>query len=499
MPWQRYVFDVALEIDETNIDPNTGLPLPAYNTIIIVVNRQQGKSELIFPVMIHRSIGFEQFGAQRILYTAQTADDSRKKWRDVHVARLEKSPFNTLFEPRLALNKEAILWVNGSAWSPGSTTAKTGGTGDTLDLGVIDEAWAADKRIEAAMRPAMLTRPSKQMWIMSMVPGISRAGTDESQYLRQKVKVGREAVLSGCRSGIAYFEFGAEEGMDPGDPATWWSCMPALGHTVSERAIQDDFQMMDLVDFCAEYLSWWPSEQRASWVAIRRASWEDREDPQSCIVGRPALAIDAEEDRNRAVIMSAGKRDDGDWHVELIEPGQQVPVDVEGMDWAVDRIIDIYDRQDALTVVIDPRGPAQSFIMPLRNRDIHVTTPNTLEIAAACGRFMDAVKPAPTEDDEDDLPAVRLWQLGQPELARSVASARKVVSGKNRTFTWERCEGSAELYGATLAMHGYEQHGLDDYDVRESVAAADDECPKCGAYPAYPGGPTYHYDDCERE
>ena len=169
MPWQRRAVDVALEID-----PETGLL--AYHTVILIVMRQNGKTEILLPVMTHRCTGFDSLGQQRILYTTQTGFEARKKWEDIHKARLERSPFKSLFTTRKRLNAEAFLWVNGSMWSPGSGTAKTGGTGDTLDLGIIDEGWAADAKRELAMRPAMMTRLSKQLWICSMVPGrIGRA------------------------------------------------------------------------------------------------------------------------------------------------------------------------------------------------------------------------------------------------------------------------------------------------------------------------------------
>jgi hypothetical protein len=499
MPWQRYVYDVALEIDEDKVD-RQGRPLPAYHTIIIVVMRQNGKTELIFPAMTHRVMAFDDFGPQRILYTAQTADDARKKWRDVHVARLLKSPYKSLFTPRLALNKEALLWVNGSSWSPASTTAKTGGTGDTLDMGVIDEAWAADRRREAAMRPAMLTRPARQTWIMSMVPGPSRASTAEAQFLRDKIALGREAVRNDVRSGIFYIEFGAEEGMDPLDPATWWSCMPALGHTIGESSIQDDLEVMDMLDFEAEYLSWWAQEKRAMWMAVPQLAWQRASDPESGIANRISLSIDAEEARDKAVIASAGLRADGNWHIEVVEPGQDIPAGTVGMGWVIDRACDIYEKNDALTITIDPRGPAQSFILPLRNRGVHVTTPNSLETAAACGALVDAIKEGRTgEPDGDKEPGKRAYHIGQPELARSLSTAEKVTSDRNRTFTWKRGEGSGEVWAVTLAMHGYEKRMTEDYDVRDSVAAADGECPGCGAYPSWDGGPTEHYDDCDRE
>jgi hypothetical protein len=51
-----------------------------------------------------------------------------------------------------------------------------------------------------------------------------------SAYLRGKVERGRR----GPGSTVAYFEWSAPTGSDPGDPQTWWGCMPALGHTMTE-------------------------------------------------------------------------------------------------------------------------------------------------------------------------------------------------------------------------------------------------------------------------
>src|SRR5690606_10800060 len=112
--------------------------------------------------------------------------------------------------------------------------------GETLDMGVIDEAFAQeDNRLEQAFKPAMITRDQPQLWYLST------AGTVKSTLLRQKVDTGRQVTLAQAELANAdvettdelracYFEWSAPPEIDPGDPATWWSCMPALGHTVKE-------------------------------------------------------------------------------------------------------------------------------------------------------------------------------------------------------------------------------------------------------------------------
>lgn len=469
MPWQRYVMDVALEVD------NDGLP--AYHTVILVVMRQNGKTELLLPLMTHRATGWGP--NQTILYTTQTASKAREKWQDIHVARLQKSPLAPMFTTRLRLNQEAMMWANGSKWSPGAATAKTGGTGDTLNLGIIDEAWSRpDNRTEVGMRPAMLTQPNRQLWICSMVPGAARASGIESMYLRQKMRAGRRLVEQGNTSGIAYFEWSAEAGLDPADPATWWSCMPALGtrdqvarreRTITEANVRADFESMELVDFCAEYLGWWPQETKPQWQFIKQATWEDLRDDESQIDSRVSFGVDISPDRRHAAIGVAGKRADGDWHVEVIEPGGKIPADVRDIDWLYPRLKELVDQHDPLAIVIDGKSPARSMLTPLAAAGYTVDTPNGLEVAAACSRFFDATGQVGGEGGDD---AIRVRHINQRSLNAAVAVASKMTSPTNGTFVYARTGGAgnlAPLYAVTLAMHGYEMNAASDYDILASV------------------------------
>ena len=193
MPWQQYVADVALEIN-----PTTGKL--QYREIILTVPRQSGKTTLLLAVMVHRTLGFGE--RQKVVYTAQTRNDARRKWEDEHLVILEQSPLVKLFDVRKTNGSEAIKWHNGSSHSITSTTEKAG-HGDTVDLGVIDEAFAQiDDRLEQAFKPAMITRPQPQLWV------VSTAGTNESVYLNHKVDMGRQQY-GNTEGAIAYFEWSA--------------------------------------------------------------------------------------------------------------------------------------------------------------------------------------------------------------------------------------------------------------------------------------------------
>src|SRR5262245_59567222 len=105
MPWQRHVVDVGLEL----------LPdgRPAYREVIVTVPRQCGKSILLLAVMLQRALGWPP--PQRILYSAQTGNDARKKlvedWEPIlnrHKSRLR------IRRVLRGMGNEGVEFFNGS-------------------------------------------------------------------------------------------------------------------------------------------------------------------------------------------------------------------------------------------------------------------------------------------------------------------------------------------------------------------------------------------------
>ncbi len=464
MPHQRLIADVALEID-----PDTGYL--AYDEVDVIINRQQGKTELSFPMMTHRCTGFtsalaewarrelghdvEDPGPQRVLYTAQRAEDARMKWKDIHVKRLQASPFGPRLTVRQRLAAETIFFPNGSTWSPGATTGKSGGTGDTLDMAFIDEAWAhKDSGTELSMRPAMLTRRWRQLWVMSMIPGISRAAPGSWPYLRQKRQNGRARVQAGINRGVCYMEWGAPPDADPADPATWWSSMPALGLKVPESAIRSDFEAMGLVDFCAEYLGWEPSATAAKWSVISQPTWRNLAVP--AVRGRYldpiALGVDAQPDLSSASIGMAALDVDGDTFVELIDRRP-------GLMWAVEALVRLAEHHGPCGIGIAAHGPAAPIIEPLRralldaNVDAELIVMQGPAVSAACRQFY-----AETGEIGEDVTGRRVHHIGQAELDRAVAGVAKYVYSDE--WRWMRAgEGGdvSPLYAVTLARAAGEE------------------------------------------
>jgi hypothetical protein len=391
MPWQRQVADVAMEVD-----PATGLL--AYREVVLTTPRQSGKTTLELAVLVHRC---RTWARSRVLYSAQDRIHAWAKWEDDHVAALERSPFADEFTVRYQRGDEAIRWRNGSRHGITAPGEKAGHS-DVLDVAVADEAWALeDSRLEQGVSPTMITRPQPQLWV------VSTAGTHRSAYLRGKLDAGRARVGTSQPSTVAYFEWSAVPGSEPGDPATWRSCMPALGHTVREATIAAEYERLDLADFCRAYLNWWPGEIPADWQVIAEANWLALADPGSAPVDPVSFAADVTPNRSAAAIAVVGARLDGLGHAEVVDHRP-------GTGWVVGRLVELADRWHPCAVVVDDTGPAGSLIAPLEAAGLEVVKPSTRARAAADSGFYDAVTDSQT-----------LRYRPHPALDAAVAGAAK--------------------------------------------------------------------------
>lgn len=455
MPHQQYVMDVALEID-----PATGKL--AYNDITVLMGRQQGKTTMVLPKIVHRALGFAA-SPQRILYTAQTSDKAREKWRDLYVAEVLRSPLAEVVQkgsPRLRLNAEQLAFNTGSTFVPVTPTAKTGGTGDTVDEAHIDEAWAfEDSAVEQAMSPAMVTRDQPQLWVESTAkrqPKGSPHNPKFAGYLRSRIAAGRARVEAGIIRDTAYFEWSAPTEADPQDPRTWWATMPAMGHTVTEDAMRAQFARMELPDFCAEFLGWWPSDAQLRWQVIAEKQWKKLADRRAKPGYPIAFGIDTNPDREMSAIVAAGPVGDF-WAVEVVEHGYQ-----PGSAWVVDRMVDLCRRWNPCGVAIPANGSAASLIPMLEAEGVPVKPMSGPEMARAYGLFIECAT-----DDET------LRHADQPELDTAMSLAWKKRVGSQTIFDWGSPGDISPVVAAAGALWSAQIYGPMhkelDYDVLRSV------------------------------
>jgi hypothetical protein len=423
MPWQQHVLDVALEID-----PETGLL--AYDEIGLTVPRQSGKTSIVMPMAAHRFLNRDFFlPRQQVLYTAQTRIAARQKWEKEFVADCEDSKrLQGKFVVRRAIGDETIRFPGTRGQLGIEAVKETSGHGGTLDIGYVDEAFAqVDDRLEQAFKPAMVTRPNSQFWV------VSTAGSSKSTYLRGKVERGR-ALASRLRHGVAYFEWSADDDTDPADVATWRSCMPALGITQTEAKIRSFFESMELGEFSRAFLNRWndhTTEQK-----IPAASWRGCLDRNAPIVGQPVFCVEVSWDRSHAAIVAAGFTASGLPAVEVVKYEA-------GTEWVLPWLQQ--RRGQYRCLVVDRSGPAGSLLPDLTAPGLFLDLKiaGTRDLAQACGALYDA---AVTE---------QLRHLGQAQLDLALSGA--LVRQLGDVWVWDRKASAVDvspITGATLALWG---------------------------------------------
>lgn len=244
LPWQRYVADIALEID-----PDTGELY--YTEIDLTIMRQCGKTMgWMFPWLVWRmTVVPHRLGRQQSLFTMQDRAKARKKLevdmapalRDregdfVEITNPKARPTKSTRQWKLGLNNgaEHLLFGRGNYLFI-ETPSATAGHSSTLDAAAIDEArFHRDDVVQQGVGPTMITRRDRQLLVTST------AGNHSSYYLYPKVVAGRKAVDAGRDSRTCYFEYSVPDDADIDDPLTWITYHPALGYTITYDAIRDE-------------------------------------------------------------------------------------------------------------------------------------------------------------------------------------------------------------------------------------------------------------------
>jgi hypothetical protein len=431
MPWQRYVADVALEIN-----PESGRL--HYRTVVITVPRQSGKTTLLLSLMVHRALSFGP--RQNIIYTAQTQLAAKKKFEEDHIPILEASPMAPYFKARYTNGSEQVKWKNGSRHTLTPPTEKAG-HGETIDFACLDEAFAqTDDRVEQALRPAMITRSEPQFYI------ISTAGTAKSLYLKGKVELGRTLVREDIDSKVAYFEWSAPDDSDPANPETWKACMPALGYTIDIEAIRSEHADMKLPEFRRAYLNQWSDQIPELWLVVSEQDWHDSLNLKSQIrEDSPlSLGVDFTPERSFGTLVVAGINQDDRIHVEIPSDETKGIYDhAPGISWIVPHVVEFYHRWKPV-VVIQQNSPAASLIPELEAKKVKVTVPSSAEYVGACGNIFDRIY------------SRGLAHTGQSPFVTALAGAHKLDLGEG-AWKWNRKAVTVDispLVAMTLAVWG---------------------------------------------
>lgn len=420
LPWQRQVAAITGEVD-----PDTGRM--AYPVVVVVVPRRAGKTLLSFATTLQRMAA----PGRLCWYTANARETAAKIFRDEWAPLVDLSPYwSARLRTRRSQGSEGFTdRASGSKvqlFAPTSTALHS----TNADLVVIDEGWAFDVAagadLEAGIRPAQLTRPQRQTWI------VSAGGTIDSTWLDEWMTTGRDAAESGRTDGVAYFEWGADPDDDPDDEATWWAAHPALGLTVPLEALREDHRSMDPAAFARSILNLWPRPSSSPASGISPARWAAAADLERAPTSRVVFAFDVAPDASGAAIAAAGDAGDGRCAVEVLEARP-------GTDWVVPTLTALRDRWKGAPIVADELVTAAVLADAARKR-LKVTALTAGTLTRACGGLVDA------------LAAGTLTHRAQGPLDAAVMAAHRRPVGDG--WAWSRRGSAADispLVAVTLA------------------------------------------------
>jgi len=411
LPWQKWLAIHALEI----IDEGDQWRF-RFRYVIILISRQNGKT--FFEVLLNI---FFLFGLQShlVLGTAQNLDTAVETFEDT-VAQVEDIPElkELLKKVNRGTGKRELLLESGDRYKVIAATRKARGL--SSDLIMMDELreqvnWEA----WGAISKTMMARPTAILF------GLSNAGDVSSVVLRH-LRMQAHAQLGdpdGIASGrknlggedidddtLGLFEWSASPDCELDDVEQWAQANPSLGYGfLTERALKSAMITDPEPIFRTECLCQWVESRLPE--PFPDGAWTGGVDPESNIDEASELfwGIDMSQDRKWTVIAVCGMREDGDYHVEIVE--RRI-----GTEWAIDWFRSRVGKYGGMKLSFQERGA------PVSGLAEQICTINGITRMAQGGpdltsgwtRFWDAIAACAP----DDVPrgGVKCYHLPQPVL-----------------------------------------------------------------------------------
>jgi hypothetical protein len=424
MGWQRYVADVALEVDAAGRF--------AYQLVVVTVPRQSGKSLLFGVVLDHRALVVPR---ARAWFTQQSGKHAVDWLLNEHWPLL--APFVPHVHLRRAAGSEHVKWVRSGGLIRPFPPTPDGLHSKVSDLVVVDEPWAFDlvhgRALDAAVVPTTATRPNAQVW------KVSTAGDAASTWWLGTVEAGRAAAAADRREGVAFFEWACPDHLDPTEPASWPLYHPAYGQTIGAEAMAGALEMLGPDEFARAYGNRWVSTtSRVIPLGAWRAAAEDGVELPG--PGEVALAFDVAIDRSDGVIVAGWRDGAAQGHVEIVDYR-------DGAGWIPERLAELVAKWRPSVVAYGEGGPAIDVADVARRAGVDVVPLSAKDYVAACLGFLEALTTEP--------PTVGVRR--HEALDAAAAGAARRAYGD--TWVWSRRQSGtsiAPLTAATVALWAFD-------------------------------------------
>lgn len=463
MPWQAYMLDVALEVDPNNlVRTRDALGRPVmqakfvHREVGLSICRQQGKTASVLALSAHRLMNWAK---QTVTYAAQNRISAHEKWEDDFVEAVLASVYKNRFRVRKRIGSEALICKETHSMMGVTSNTEKASHGDTLDLGLIDEAFShEDDRLEQAFGPAMITKPMAQKW------WLSAGGTERSLFLNRKRETGRAIIeaywrelMAGAEKipNVAYFEWFPDEEANRSLFETWLTCMPALCpeppcrcdpegkwlHTITEDVVRSELLTMDPAEFDRAYLNRTRKKTPPPDDNIPAKQWPG--------LGKPILVNRGEQPRHGAEIAFAvditPQRDHGSIAMYSIKDAKgytELVAFRPGVFWIAGALKALKDIHDPLAIGLDAAtgSPGATLLEQLleegfsrpegseKPRRGQLWVPSLHEYVAACGQMADDIRHGRLEHPDQRQLNVAVGGARTRPLGDAWALARKNAS-----------------------------------------------------------------------
>ena len=278
MGWQIHALEGMLMLDDDTGELH-------FREGLVSTARQNGKSVLLQAVVgWFLTDGARMRGRpQSVLSVANRLD--RAEAIHTAVAPILEAQYGA--KVTNAVGRKAVLMPDGSKWEVRAATPNL--HGGSYDLIVVDELFDIGSNcIDDALRPSMIARPNP------LLACFSTAGDEGSTVMIQMREMAVAEIDAGHCGDTYFAEWSMPPGVNPADEQWWGWANPALGTTVTVKALRAASKKES---FLRAHLNLWVSA-RGAW--LDPGQWADLETDAPMPAGG-ILAVDSSVDESRYV------------------------------------------------------------------------------------------------------------------------------------------------------------------------------------------------------
>lgn len=406
-PWQEWALKHSLEIVGDLGKPGWRF---RFRTVFFMVSRQNGKTELS---KVIASFFLNVLGVEAVFGTSLSMEKAEEVWEAV--IREQET------HPALAEEIQNIARRNGGkklvltglrTYKVGAPTRRAG-RGDSNDLVMLDEV--RELRDWETWSAAVASTNAKPN---GMTVCFSNAGDPDSIVLRQLRSQAIEKI-EGTKANdfggdvdadsLGLFEWSAPDKAETDDMEALAQANPALGYgKLTERALMANRETFPEAKFRSECMC-----QQVETILpepFPEGAWLGGQDPESFIREDSELfwGIEMSSDRKYTVIAVCGLREDGNYHVEIVD--RRI-----GSEWAIEWFKQRAPKYGEMKLCFQGRGAPVSGLAEQICTIEGVTrmAQEGPDLSAGWNRFYDAVAASSPKDNRG---GIRVYHIPQPVL-----------------------------------------------------------------------------------